>query len=139
MNLVETPIHMKTPYSNTRRASGQAVVEMALVLPLLILLTLGVVEFGLLFLNGYRLSCAVREAGRLVAMGLPEAEVPKRAMNSSGIEPSATTFRFSYPEGRNPGALIIVEGITMHKSLTPVLGFKPFKLARKVAFSLESN
>lgn len=120
------------------RAAGQAVVEVALVMPLLILLTLGVVEFGLLFLDGYRLSCAVREAGRLAAMGLPETEVPKRAVASAGLESASTSFKLSYPEGRNPGSPVVVEGLTLHKSLTPLMGFKPFRLSQKVAFSLES-
>lgn len=52
-----------------RARSGNSMVEFALILPLFLLLTLGVLDFGRLFWTQETLSYALREAGRYAVTG----------------------------------------------------------------------
>lgn len=78
---------------NIRRISrrrGQAVVEFALVLPLLLLLILGAVEFGRVLLRLHLLTTASREGARVGSLpNKEEADVAGRVqdiLETSGIE-----------------------------------------------------
>src|SRR5207249_360536 len=50
------------------RRSGQSMVEMALLLPILTLLLLGVIEFGFILYAHVQLANAAREAGRAASL-----------------------------------------------------------------------
>ncbi len=52
---------------NSGRESGLATVELAIVLPLLILLTFGVIEYGWMFLKVQQITNAARQAARVGA------------------------------------------------------------------------
>ncbi len=54
---------------------GQAIVETALVLPIIIVLLMGIVDFGLLFNNYIMVSTASREAARCAAVGGTDTEI----------------------------------------------------------------
>ena len=56
-----------------RRERGAAAVEMAIVLPLLLLLIGGIIDFGRLMFAEVMVVNAAREGARMVAMGLPRA------------------------------------------------------------------
>ncbi len=60
------------------RGPGQAVIEFALVLPLLLLVLLGITEFGRAFYTLNVLTQAAREGARLAAVGGTLAEVETR-------------------------------------------------------------
>ena len=47
-----------------KRESGQAVIEMALILPLLLLLILGIIEFGWILNGQITITAAAREGAR---------------------------------------------------------------------------
>jgi len=51
-----------------KRAGGQSLVEMALVIPILVMLLTGVFEFGLLLYAHVQVSNAAREAGRAASL-----------------------------------------------------------------------
>jgi hypothetical protein len=58
---------------------GAAVVEFAVILPLLIALIAGIVEFGLLFFNKQILATATREGARLgIVAGTTDSEIRER-------------------------------------------------------------
>ncbi len=57
--------------TQVREGWGQAIVEMALVLPVLLLLLLGVVEFGLAFNAKQAVTNAAREGARLAVVNDP--------------------------------------------------------------------
>lgn len=61
-----------------RNDSGFALAEMALVLPLLLLLVIGMAVLGLSLNAKSVLNSAVREGGRLAAVGASTAEVEAR-------------------------------------------------------------
>ena len=54
---------------NPKRRSGAAVIEMALVLPMLLLLSLGIIEFGSVFFLRSNMLFAASEAARSYAIG----------------------------------------------------------------------
>ena len=56
------------PMRRRRRENGQAVVEFALVLPILLLFILGIVQFGSVFRDYIALTDAVRVGGRQAAV-----------------------------------------------------------------------
>ncbi|MPZ71426.1 MAG: pilus assembly protein [Actinobacteria bacterium] len=53
---------------------GAAAVEMAIVLPLLLLLVFGIVEFGLIFNRWITVTHSAREGVRQLALGKPDAD-----------------------------------------------------------------
>ncbi|CZR10361.1 TadE/TadG family type IV pilus assembly protein [Trichococcus ilyis] len=59
---------------------GQALVEFALVLPMLLLLVLGVLEFGWILKAEIAVSAAAREGARYAAAGKTEAQAESDAM-----------------------------------------------------------
>ena len=58
----------------SRREEGQAMVEFALVLPVLLLVLLAIMKFGLLFENYLTLTDAVRSGARTLAIGRGTSE-----------------------------------------------------------------
>jgi Flp pilus assembly protein TadG len=60
--------------SGRDRQAGVAAVEMALVLPLLLLLVFGIVEFGLIFNRWITVTHSAREGVRQLALGRPFAD-----------------------------------------------------------------
>lgn len=57
---------------------GAAMVELALLLPLLILLLFGIIQFGRAYNAKIELAGGVREGARAAALGEPEADVEAR-------------------------------------------------------------
>jgi Flp pilus assembly protein TadG len=57
---------------------GQSLVEMALALPLLLLIILGIIQFGFVFSGQIALSSAAREGARLAAVGAANSLVQAR-------------------------------------------------------------
>jgi len=73
-------MHRKTGLSRLRDTRGNAVVEMALVLPFLLLLVFGITEFGRAWLTLNVLQTAAREGARLAVVTTPDvAAVQARA------------------------------------------------------------
>lgn len=66
---------------------GQAAVELALVLPLLVLLLLGMVQVGLVVRDQVLLTHAAREAAREAAVDPAPAGVRRAALSAAPLEP----------------------------------------------------
>lgn len=82
-----------------RRQQGQDIVEYALVLPLLILLLFGIVEFGFLFLTYNTVANAAREGARAgVIPSTSDAEIEAAARNlATGLDPAELTITIQRP------------------------------------------
>lgn len=104
----------KTQSSRTEHSrSGVAAVEAAVVLPVMLILTLGTIEMGTALRASTIMQSAVREAGRLVSMDwsdhvgsgdTPNAKVERDLRNfvtASGLPGSALTI--SIVQAENPG------------------------------------
>ncbi|HEX8550695.1 MAG TPA: TadE/TadG family type IV pilus assembly protein [Abditibacteriaceae bacterium] len=134
-------------HSIKRRRSGQSLVEFALVVPILIALMVGIMEFGWLAKNTLQLSNAVREGARTASMGGTTTAIAQKVQQRAvGITVSVTcTFskdNSTYtPLGDNAGfntapegALIRVTALGTHRSLT---GLIPVLRQRKIVVNAE--
>jgi hypothetical protein len=83
------------------RRRGQAVVEFALVLPVLILLLLGTVEFGRFFDTYLSLQHAAREGARLYLTGASQSVVEARIRSSAYLVPQSNRSQISITLSRN--------------------------------------
>ena len=75
----------------SRSAHGQATVELALVLPLVLTLALVVVQVGLVGRDAVRVTHAARSAARAASVGLDDDSIRRAASDGSGLAPSRLT------------------------------------------------
>ena len=93
-----------------RGKSGTVTVEMALILPLLLLIMVGSLELGTLFSSYLRLQNAIREGGRLAAIGMTEGEINARVQQFGfGLNPDKLTVTVTNAEG-DRGDPVTVQG-----------------------------
>ncbi len=64
---------------------GQALVEFALIIPMLLLLLFGIIEFGRIFGAELTVNNGAREGARLGAIGASDSAIITRVTNSSGM------------------------------------------------------
>lgn len=80
-------------YQKITSMKGQAIVEFALVAPILILLIMGIFEFGRLWMTMNVLSGAAREGVRVAAITAPDVDLVKNTvqnyLSSSNITPGS--------------------------------------------------
>lgn len=67
-------------YPRTRCERGAAAVEMAIVMPLLVAMIIGIIDFSRIFNAELQLSQAAREGVRLAALGYSTTDVQTRAV-----------------------------------------------------------
>jgi hypothetical protein len=98
-----------------RGERGQSLVEFAMVVPLLLLLVFGVIDFGRLLMNQVTLTNAVREGARLASVGGTSGEVTSRVQTTApGLSPSV-----SYSPAV-PGQNLTVSATATVNFITPV-------------------
>ena len=71
-----------------KRRRGAALVEFALIVPLLLMLFLGIVEFGVMMLHQLTLAQVAREGSRHASLGRTVAEIDTRMLNMAGALPN---------------------------------------------------
>lgn len=114
---------MKRPPCGGRRARdrGAAAVEFALVLPLLLLLVFGIIDFGRALNAQLTLTQAAREGVRLAALGYPDANVQAQAQAAapelSGV---SVTVAAACAPGAGPAANAEVDLSYSFTFITPV-------------------
>lgn len=93
--------------NRTRNPKGQALVEFALILPVLMLLLLGIVEFGRAWNAKQVLTDAAREGARLAVVGDPTVtqsrvdSLVKLVIARAGFD--STQLTIAYPDGFKTG------------------------------------
>ncbi len=137
------PGRMKKPNKRLARRGAATLVEFALVVPVLLALLMGIMEFGWLVKNNLTLANATREGARAAAVGKTTAEIQTRINNSmSPLSTSAggsMAFKWSdnngtdaYPNtvGDSGTQNSVVTGklikITVRCKHRPLTGFFPF-------------
>lgn len=75
--------------SPLRKRKGQALIEFALVLPFLILLVLGIIEFGWLTKNQLTIDNATREGARTAALGKTTSAIISTIQNQTSTVPGS--------------------------------------------------
>ncbi|NPV52387.1 MAG: pilus assembly protein [Firmicutes bacterium] len=94
-----------------RNEGGQALVEMAIVMTVLLLLLTGIVEFGRIFNASLTVVHASREAARVGILGKTDEEIINAAKSASGfLDPTKLTISIVPSEGeRKSGQELTVE------------------------------
>lgn len=100
----------------TKREQGQALVEFAMVLPILVLLVVGMMQFGLLFHEYLLVNHAAREGARVATLGGSDAEIVA-AVNTAAASASNTTI---VPSARVRGAQVTITVTKQVALITPL-------------------
>ncbi|MGD0376165.1 MAG: TadE/TadG family type IV pilus assembly protein [Streptosporangiaceae bacterium] len=100
------------------RDRGAAAVEFALLLPVLLLLVFGIIDFGRALNAQITLTQAAREGARLAALGQPDV-VSRTQAAATGLSPVAVTVT-ACPAGAGPGADAVVSTSYLFSFVTPV-------------------
>jgi hypothetical protein len=110
----------RSPAAVTRRAvpddRGAAAVELALVLPVLLLILFGIIDFGRMLNTQITLTEAAREGARATALGLDAGPRVQRAVR--GTPPAIDTT--TCPTDADPGADAVVVLSQPFEPVTPL-------------------
>jgi Flp pilus assembly protein TadG len=100
------------------RERGSVAVEFALLLPVLLLLVFGIIDFGRALNAQITLTQAAREGARLAALGEPNV-VSRTQAAAAGISPVTVTVT-ACPPGAGPGADAVVTTSYPFSFATPI-------------------
>jgi len=107
-----------TTGARRRREAGAALIEAAFVLPILLVLAMGMLDFGRAFHTKSLLDQAAREGARIAVVTSPDPDlVTARAtevLSAGGLAPTAVTV-----EGPNPAHMVTVTVNTTFTFVTP--------------------
>jgi len=100
---------------------GATAVEFALLLPLLLLIVMGIIDFGRMLNAQQTLTQAAREGARLVALGQPNVTGRTQAA-ATGLSPVGVAVQSSCPVGAGAGSNGTVQ-TSYTFQFTPGLGY----------------
>jgi Flp pilus assembly protein TadG len=131
-----------------RRDDGAAMVEMAIVLPLFLLLVFGVIDFGRLLFTSNSMASAVREGARQAAVMADP--VASQAVVKARVEaaftpfggPAITDAEISIDVGIVPGSVVVTVTGYPWQPITPLASFLSATIppiTRKATFRLERS
>lgn len=101
---------------------GQAVVELALSLPLLLILLFGMIDFGRVITAYMSLEHAGREAARSASIGADNTEVYSRAKAAAQVlDPNRLTVQISPESGRVRGTYVTITASYSVNISTPII------------------
>lgn len=106
-----------------RNQKGQALVEFAVVLPVLLLLVMGIAQFGMLLSSYLTLENAAREAARAGIIGSTDTEIEEVITTSSpNLEKEKLTIDITPSEGSRTSGESLTVNLTYKYDLTvPVI------------------
>jgi Flp pilus assembly protein TadG len=121
---------------------GQATVEMALCLTVLVLLLFGMIDFGRIFHAYLTLDHAGREAARAASIGLDDSKIRESGLRAaSSLDTTKVTFDLSpAPTDRKRGSYITVSLTYSVDIITPVMAKiipNPYQLKNKTVMRVE--
>ena len=102
---------------------GQALVEMAIVLPVLLIILLGIFDFGRAIYAFNTISNSAREAARLAIVDQNAAAVTARAKEAAlALPPDELTVTFPAPSCNKIGCDVSVTVEYDWSAITPIIG-----------------
>jgi Flp pilus assembly protein TadG len=119
-------------YNKINRESGQSLVEMALITPLLLLLLCGIIEFGIMFGTQLTIQNDSREGARYAAIHAGDGDVVSQVtqiVGSSAIT-SDKSVTLSFTDSTRKSGYVTVTVKTTIPAITPV-GYMVFKNKQK--------
>lgn len=108
----------------SRNNQGQAMLEFALVLPILLLLVFGIIEFGIIFFDNLVITQAAREGARVGVVGGSDAEILDTVERIAGtLDVSRLQIEIDPDQsGRSRGDSLKVKVHYDVPILTPIMG-----------------
>ncbi len=103
-----------------RNDRGAVAVEFAIVLPLLIILVFGIIDFGRVFFAQITVTQAAREGARLSALGLPNVQSRTTAA-AAGLSPVMVTNPSICPTGSTQATDAVVTVTYTFEFSTPLI------------------
>ncbi|MCZ6706565.1 MAG: TadE/TadG family type IV pilus assembly protein [Chloroflexi bacterium] len=88
--------------SKLRNQDGLAILEMALIMPLILVFLMLIVDAGLLFFNGVSATNAVREGARCAVVGHTETAIQDRVTEASTMGDPTTVTIEAFEEDGTP-------------------------------------
>ncbi len=124
------------------RRQGQATVELALIIPVLLLLVLGIFELGRLLNALMTLQHAVREGARLGTLGATDGEITATIQaRAVSLDPSRLAVQITPGEiGRIPGTIVTVGATYEFTLMIPMIGTflrSPFPISSSLSMRIE--
>ena len=116
---------MKLDVIYFKQRKGQSLVETALVIPILLLILTGIIDFGMLFNNYLVVSNASREGARSAAIGSTDAQINTVVNNvASTLDPAKLTVNITPDQtaGRSTGSSVVVTVQYKYSMITPIIG-----------------
>ena len=106
-----------------RNKKGQSLVEFAILLPILLLLLMGILEFGIMLNSYLTIHNATREGARLGIVAGSDIEIRQRIINSSpNLDPQSLVVNITPLEGsRKSGDTLKVEIIYNYQVTVPII------------------
>jgi len=111
-------MHRQPSTGRRARDRGAAAVEFALLLPILLLIVFGIIDFGRALNAQITLTQAAREGARLAALGQPNV-VSRTQAAATGLSPVSVSVA-SCPAGAGPSADAVVRVSYSFSFVTPV-------------------
>jgi len=120
---------------------GTQLVEFAIVLPILMLLLVGIMEFGRAFFSWVVITNGAREGARYGAIGKSSSEITARVVDTTtGMEPSLITVSTTNAQG-TPGTSVTVQVTYSLQIITPMMAAffpsNPYPLTNTATMRLE--
>jgi len=104
---------------------GQSMVELALILPIIILILFGILEFGRIFYSYIVITNAAREGARVGAVGSPDSVIIERIREAAPLPHAESNLSITklepHVDSRTPGIPLTVEVSYDVYLVTPIL------------------
>lgn len=131
---------MKAMFLKDQR--GQSLVELALVLPLLLVLLAGVLEFGRIFHDYLIITNASREGARVAVLGSDDSAINDRvSLVTPGLDSTRLQTNITpEPAGRKSGTLTTVEVRYSIPLIFPIIDVvipNPFTISARTTMRVE--
>lgn len=121
-----------------RSQKGQSLVETALIIPIIILILFGIVDFGRIFHAYLTIDHAGREAARAAAVGDADGAIITKVNNATGSLTNAVTTSID-PSPRESGDEVTITLTYQFAFLTPIFGqlIRTYNIENKTVMRVE--
>lgn len=123
-----------------RGGRGQSLVEFSLLLPVMLIIIFGIIDFGMGLRSYISLTNATREGARFAAVGNPAGSFPSQCSTPTsttvvgrtcvaveGLDRAdISSVTVTYPDGQGPGNSVIVSADYTYHYITPLGDFIHF-------------
>ncbi len=125
-----------------RKENGQAMVEIALVLPILLLLLCGIIDFGRILYSSIHLNMVTQEAVRMGGLGKSDSEILQYVNDTVDLVDKDTIIVNITPNyyERKSGDYVNVKITYEVKYITPIIGAfipSPFQVNTESTIRIE--